>query len=211
MNERESFTLSKSRFEAFSDGVFAIAITLLILEIHLPVLRGGSGASSVREQLFALLGLWPSYLVYAASFATIGIMWINHHALFRYTERITHGVTVANLVLLGFISFLPFVTEALGTYGLTPVTVVAYGLVLTAIAWCYTLVFDQVLAAEEIPRHFRLWNLFGLLAYPIVTAIGFFFPLGGVVATVLLACFYMAPGNVASAAVRPRRVPEPMA
>ena len=94
--------LGKGRFEAFSDGVFVVAVTLLVLEVHLPATL--SPSPSEAEQWRSLVQIWPQYLVYAASFATIGIMWLNHHALFRYIERITHGMIVANLVLLLLIS-----------------------------------------------------------------------------------------------------------
>jgi uncharacterized membrane protein len=193
------FTLSKGRFEAFSDGVFAIAITLLILEVRLPPLKTGTEA----EQLRNLLGIWPSYLVYAASFATIGIMWINHHALFRYIERVTHAATIANLALLGLISFLPFLTQALGTYGLSPVTVVAYGMNFFAISIAYTVLLRCVTIAAGQKHSLRLWSMLGLLAYPLAALVGYFVPVAGVLAMVLLAVYYMLPANVASVAIRP--------
>ena len=92
------------RLEAFSDGVFAIAITLLILEIGVPhVPADGSLWRALRE-------LWPSYLSYAISFVIIGVMWINHHNLFRDIARVDHYLLVLNLLLLMSISFLPFPT-----------------------------------------------------------------------------------------------------
>jgi len=75
-----------SRLEAFSDGVFAIAITLLILEIKVPP------AGAPGELGPALARLWPSYLAFIASFATIGVMWINHHRLFALIERNDEGL-----------------------------------------------------------------------------------------------------------------------
>jgi len=190
------FTLSKGRFEAFSDGVFAIAITLLVLEIHLPTRV--SSVSSNTAQAHALLQLWPGYLVYVASFATIGIMWLNHHALFRRCERITHGIVIANLFLLMLISFLPFPTAVLGQFGISRTAVVYYGLVLIGIAFGYLFVHQQVLAAEGLPRRLTMWNVVGLLLYPVATIVGYFVPLGGIVLFVTLALFYMLPRNVQS-------------
>jgi uncharacterized membrane protein len=99
-----------ARIEAFSDGVFAIAITLLIIEIGVPHVEGDQSLAS------ALRHLWPSYLGYALSFITIGIMWMNHHHMFRDIERTDHWLIVLNVLLLMCISFLPFSTALLVAY-----------------------------------------------------------------------------------------------
>ena len=198
--DQPKFTLSKGRFEAFSDGVFAIAITLLVLEIHLPARV--SALSSNVAQAHALLQLWPGYLVYVASFATIGIMWLNHHALFRACERITHGIIIANLFLLMLISFLPFPTAVLGQFGISRTAVVYYGIVLIGIAFGYLFVHQQVLAAEGLPRRLTAWNIVGLSLYPVATILGYLVPLGGIILFVALALFYMLPRNVQSVAVK---------
>ena len=98
------------RIEAFSDGVFAIAITLLVLEIAVPHAKEGE---SLAE---ALRLLWPSYFAYALSFATIGIIWMNHHAMFRDIERHDHILLLLNLGLLLCIAFVPFPTAVLAAY-----------------------------------------------------------------------------------------------
>ena len=98
------------RLEAFSDGVFAIAITVLVLEIGVPHV-------AARESLpQALRHLWPSYFGYAVSFLTIGVMWINHHAMFKDIDRQDHVLLVLNLLLLMCISFLPFPTAVVAAY-----------------------------------------------------------------------------------------------
>jgi uncharacterized membrane protein len=98
------------RVEAFSDGVFSIAITLLVLEIQLPNL----GENPSPQTLIAALGsLWPSYIGYVVSFLTIGNAWINHHNLFRLVGRVSHGLLITNLLLLMAIGFLPFPTALL--------------------------------------------------------------------------------------------------
>ena len=94
--------METSRTEAFSDGVFAIAITLLILNVTLH--RSGSLGHD-------LLQLWPSYLAYAVSFVTIGIMWINHHTIYRHIERVDRIFLILNLMLLLCIAFVPFPTR----------------------------------------------------------------------------------------------------
>jgi uncharacterized membrane protein len=99
-----------ARLEAFSDGVFAIAITLLVIEIGVPhVDADQSLAHALRE-------LWPSYAGYAVSFITIGIMWANHHGMFKDIERTDHSVLMLNLVLLMCIAFVPFPTALVADY-----------------------------------------------------------------------------------------------
>ena len=99
-----------ARVEAFSDGVFAIAITLLIIEIGVPHVDDGRGLGHELRQL------WPSYFGYALSFITIGIMWSNHRGMFKDIERVDHMLVVSNLLLLMCISFIPFTTAVLAEY-----------------------------------------------------------------------------------------------
>jgi uncharacterized membrane protein len=101
---------STGRLEAFSDGVFAIAITLLVLEIGVPHVAPNE---SLPE---ALQHLWPSYFGYAVSFLTIGVMWVNHHAMFKDIDRQDHTLLILNLLLLMCISFLPFPTAVVAAY-----------------------------------------------------------------------------------------------
>jgi uncharacterized membrane protein len=98
------------RLEAFSDGVFAIAITLLVLEIRVPSAEQVATPSALLD---ALAALWPSYLGYVVSFVTVGIMWANHHNLFRHVASVDHWLLLANLLLLLGIGFVPFPTALL--------------------------------------------------------------------------------------------------
>ena len=101
--------MSLGRIEAFSDGVFAIAITLLVLEIHVPEEpKNGLGQ--------ALLDQWPAYASYVVSFFVIGIIWINHHAVFDHLARADRPLLFLNLLLLLFVAVLPFPTNLLATY-----------------------------------------------------------------------------------------------
>lgn len=120
--------MSKIRFEAFSDGVFAFAVTLLVLGIVLPQMRHPSDSGLTA----GLLGLWPNVLAYALSFAVIGIMWQNHHALFRRVERIDRHTVFINLLLLATTVFVPFATSTLGAYPMMHASTFLYGMVLTA-------------------------------------------------------------------------------
>ncbi|HEY2052719.1 MAG TPA: TMEM175 family protein [Solirubrobacterales bacterium] len=101
--------MSTNRLEAFSDGVFAIAITLLVLDIHVP--KPGSGHLGQE-----LLAQWPSYAAYVISFITIGIIWINHHAAFSRLRSVDHSILILNLLLLLSVGILPFTTSLMATY-----------------------------------------------------------------------------------------------
>jgi uncharacterized membrane protein len=189
-----NFNLTKGRLESFSDGVFAIAITLLVLEVHLPP---AGGALSAAQEAHNLLVIWPQYAVYFVSFATIGIMWMNHHALFKNVQRVTHGIVLTNLLLLSLISFLPFPTEVLAQYGITSVAIVYYGIVMSLISVGYSMVYQQVMAAHAGRGYgFRLWSIVGLTLYPLATLLGYFSPGAGLAGMALLALFYMHPKNV---------------
>ncbi|HEV2690401.1 MAG TPA: TMEM175 family protein [Bryobacteraceae bacterium] len=102
-----------NRMEAFSDGVFAIAITLLILEIHVPKLPETAGS----EELFSsMAGLWPSFLAFLLSFFAILIMWVSHHELIRMVRKVDYHLLFANGLLLLMVTFVPFPTAVLAQH-----------------------------------------------------------------------------------------------
>lgn len=101
--------MTPNRLEAFSDGVFAIAITLLVLDLKVP--EPGSGKLGHE-----LLENWPSYAAYAISFFTIGIIWINHHAAFSRLRAVDHSLLIWNLGLLMTVGILPFTTSLMAEY-----------------------------------------------------------------------------------------------
>jgi uncharacterized membrane protein len=119
-----------ARLETFSDGVFAIAATLLILEVHL------SGHGSVTH---GLLHAWPSYLAYAISFLTIGIIWVNHHSVLQQIGRVDRTFLFINVVFLMIVAFSPFPTRVLAEHlrhG-SKAAAFAYGLTFTLMAISY--------------------------------------------------------------------------
>ena len=118
------------RLETFSDGVFAIAATLLILDVRL------SGHGSVEHQL---VHAWPSYAAYAISFATLGIVWVNHHTVFAQLDRVDRTFLFINVLFLMVIAFSPFPTRVLAEHlreG-SKAAAFAYGLTYTTMAVCY--------------------------------------------------------------------------
>lgn len=197
-------SLGKGRFEAFSDGVFAIAITLLVLGFQPPDLRPLTDDGITR----GLLALWPQYLVYVASFATIGIMWVNHHALFGRLKEVPHGVVLMNLALLMIVSFLPFPTAVLGHFGLMRSPVIYYGLALIAVSLCFgALQYMVNLAPGERPsfidfvKRRNMWNTIGIVVYAAGIPIAYYSPLATIVLYALMALYYMLPIGVRAAAV----------
>jgi uncharacterized membrane protein len=121
---------STARLETFSDGVFAIAATLLILEISLP--HEGSVAHQLAHE-------WPSYAAYAISFLTLGIVWVNHHTVFTQIARVDRTFLFINVVFLMVIAFSPFPTRVLAEHlreG-SKAAAFAYGLTFTLMAVCY--------------------------------------------------------------------------
>jgi len=127
-------TNETARLETFSDGVFAIAITLLIIEVHVP-------AREHAETLgHELLRLWPSYIGYLTSFLTIGVMWINHHYVFELIDRVDRTMLLLNTLLLMLIAFVPFPTAVLAQFvetGGARSAAVLYGATLTLTAMTY--------------------------------------------------------------------------
>lgn len=101
--------MNTSRVEAFSDGVFAVAITLLVLQFIVPDVQSG-------KLLSALLGQWPQLVTYVASFLTVGVVWVNHHAFFRGLRAVDRTIQFINLVLLLAVVLVPYPTELLGRY-----------------------------------------------------------------------------------------------
>ncbi len=157
------------RVEAFSDGVFAIAITLLILEVKVPHGEAGHGP---EDLLGALLHLWPAYFAYVLSFVMIGIYWANHHYIFKLYRRTDHTLNLLNLLLLLAIAFLPFPTAVLGDHLLDPANrttaaaFYAFGLLLPAIPWAAAWFYgsrSKLIDERLAPRFLRRLNLqFGL-------------------------------------------------
>jgi uncharacterized membrane protein len=107
-------TKELGRIISFSDGVFAIAITLLVIGLRVPALPSHVANSELSRRL---LDEWPRVLSYAVSFAVIGLYWIGHHRFFGHIRRFDHRLILLNLAFLGLIAFLPFPTAVLGRYG----------------------------------------------------------------------------------------------
>jgi uncharacterized membrane protein len=130
--------MSKGRLEAFSDGVIAIIITIMVLELRVPH----------EADRAALQPLLPVFLAYVLSFANVGIYWNNHHHMFHLTDRISGGILWANLHLLFWLSLIPFTTGWMGENHFEPLPTAVYGVVLLACAIAYLILQTTIISAQ---------------------------------------------------------------
>ncbi len=130
--------MGKSRLEAFSDGVLAIIITIMVLELKIP---HGSGID-------VLVPMLPNFLSYVLSFVYVGIYWNNHHHLFHAARHVSGGVLWANLNLLFWLSLFPFATGWMGENHFAPVPTAAYGVVLFMAASAYYILQRCIMATD---------------------------------------------------------------
>ncbi len=188
--------MESTRAEAFSDGVFAIAITLLVLDLRVPVTSGLARS---------LLHAWPQYFAYVVSFLTIGIMWMNHHTILGHVARVDRPLLVLNLLLLMGVVVIPFptslVAESLQRGAGEAAAAVTYGLVMIAISagfaglWIYVTTHAEALGAplpkdtlrQSIPR----FTLGGAVYVAGTVIAAFWSPLAGLAIFGLLALYYL--------------------
>ena len=187
--------METGRVEAFSDGVFAIAITLLILAVGVDLERASGSLSHL------LLHLWPAYIAYIVSFVTVGIMWINHHDLFRHFAGADRILLLLNTLLLMSISFTPFSTRVVAEFAHTDsdrrAAALLYGINFTATAilffslWMYG--SRRLLRPDADPREvsgITRSYLPGAPLYATATLIAFASPVASLIMFAAIALFY---------------------
>lgn len=134
--------LAVDRLAALTDGVFAIAITLLSLDVAVPTIAGAGSGSDLIE---ALIDQWPSYLAYTVTFFLIGAYWINHHRMFNLLRGVNHTFLILNIFFLMAIAIIPFPNAFLAEYARDPelrgVAAAVYGLAMVALAAMFNLVW----------------------------------------------------------------------
>jgi len=194
--------MSTSRLEAFADGVFAIAATLLILNVDTQV---GSEAHGLGGRL---LHIWPSYVAYAVSFLTIGIIWVNHHALMHQIGRADRTFLLLTVGFLMVVAFIPFptrlVAEHLRTDG-ARAAALTYGITLTATAvmfqaiWFYGSLGRRLLREDADPRvvsGITRSYLPGPWIYLTATLIALASPVASIILFGAIAIFYVAESSL---------------
>ncbi len=197
--------MDSRRAESFSDGVFAVAITVLVFNL-LPIADKTAGTKGTLTLTARHLAhYWPAYLAYVVSFLTIGIMWLNHHTMMAQVTKVNRTVLVLNLFLLMGIVAIPFPTALVadhltGTDGQATVAAVTYGLVMIAISigfgslWVYLAAHQKELGARRRVRTPRLSTfrfVVGNAGYIVGTLIAFVAPVAALIIFALLAVYYL--------------------
>lgn len=187
---------SKGRLEAFSDGVIAVIITIMVLELKAPE----------GEALGDLLKLWPAFSIYLVSFVFVAIYWINHHNLLTLAPRATPVLIWANNLLLFFLSLIPFATAYVANTRLAPLPTMIYAGLQLLCGLGYALIFATIVAQRRddaafmiVARARGLKNLISLSAYALSVVVAAFSPMGAMAIFVVVALVYVVPGLFAKA------------
>ncbi len=181
--------MSKGRLEAFSDGVLAIVITIMVLELQPP-------HGSALEDLYPL---WPKFLSYVMSFAYIGIYWNNHHHLLHATHAVTGRVLWANMHLLFWLSIVPFGTAWMGENQFAPIPVAAYGAMLIMPAIAFSFLVRAIIAVPDQPRTLAeaigrdIKGYASILTYAVAVPIALYLPLASVAIYIAVAAMWIVP------------------
>lgn len=201
--ESRPFELGKNRIEALSDGVFAIAMTLLILEFRVPSLP--PDAPNV-EVVPALLNLWPKFVTYVVSFISLGVFWIGHHNMYHLIRRADRLLLWFNILFFMFVSFLPFSTSVLNAFMQTQVAPLFFGANITIIGWILFLQWTYAnsqpdMLAGFVTPEYRAVVKSRMLIVPIVTTLTMLIAFWSIEISLViylsLLPLYMLPGKLA--------------
>jgi uncharacterized membrane protein len=196
--------METGRLETFADGVFAIAATLLILNVRLIPTTGCAPLSC------QILHAWPSYVAYVVSFLTIGIIWVNHHNVMRQIARADRTFLMITVLFLMVVAFIPFPTQLVaehisGAFDDAQASTVTYGITLTMTAvlfnavWFYAARGNRLLHADADPRVVRGISrtfVFGPWTYAAITLVAAISPKLGAVGFALFALFWVIESSV---------------
>jgi uncharacterized membrane protein len=190
--------MDKSRTETFSDGIFAIAATLLVLDFHAPALG--------RPLASYLVHLWPSFVAYSISFLLIGLIWANHHSMFTHFSRVDRMLLFLNVCLLADVALLPFPTgllaQSLRSGSNLEAAAFFYGLTLTVggvffnAIWLYGARYKKLIltrTSKTFIHHTTQRFIIGPISYGLATVLSIFVPYLAIVCYVLLIIYYWLP------------------
>jgi uncharacterized membrane protein len=183
---------SKSRFEAFSDGVIAVIITIMVLELKAPE----------SAEVGDLLKLWPSFAIYLVSFVFVAVYWINHHSILTLATRITPGIIWANNILLFCLSLIPFATAYVANTNLGPLPTQVYGALQLACSAGFALTFNTIVDQRRDDSEFmrtlvarrRRKNWLSVGAYALAVVAATVSPLSALAIFVAVLVAYVVPG-----------------
>ncbi|KAM3095809.1 TMEM175 family protein [Phormidesmis sp. 146-12] len=201
VSTEEISLMSLSRFEAFSDGVFAIAMTLLVIEIKVPNLSQTTSSEAITE----MLHVGSHLLSYVTSFLVIGVIWLNHHALFHLLKRIDRAALAINLVLLMCIAFIPYSTALIGAYANLQPVVMFYGLSLMLTGLVYNTLWFYVVhqylwrhphTHRRFIRRASLWSVGYPVLYLLASLMSLVSTTLSLVLYILIPLFYLFPSAI---------------
>jgi len=187
--------------EMLTDGVFAIVMTLLVLEITVPQLSHSEVASKLPNQLFEL---WPVILSYAMSFILLGFFWIYHHDQFHYIKRVNRILVWITVFYLMIIAFIPFSTSLLGEYGDQQISVVIYGINIAMAAfgayvqWWYATRNHRLVDSDLDPVFIKIMSrrgLVGPIIYLIAIGISFISIQVSLILYIAIPLYYLVPAR----------------
>jgi uncharacterized membrane protein len=177
--------VSKSRLEALSDGVFAVVMTILVLQLGGVAISNAETATELEAALFAQ---WPTFVSYAISFLVVGVYWVSHHTYFTFIQDVDERQLWLNLLFLFCLSFIPFAADLIGEHPYFRAGAVLYGLDLTActgalyLNWQYAWNRGHVLvkdADRAVMKLFRSRTRRAAVAYLLATGVAWFSPITG--------------------------------
>lgn len=149
------------RFEQFSDGVFAIAITLLAIELHVPTFISTHIDAAMRE----LIPLIPNVLTFILSFVTIAIFWVNHHQLTKHLTTVSRRILWGNVLFLMFLTLIPFATSVVSKNPAHPLAMISYSLIMLGSSVSFSMVRFMIHNGGGSPIHLKGRGLIGPLFY----------------------------------------------
>ncbi len=187
--------MNKNRIEAFSDGVIAIIITVMVFDLKIPEVAAGF---SEKDLWLSLLDLLPKLGAYTMSFVVLGIMWLNHHMMFDQVRHSTSRLVWCNNHLLFWMSLIPLPTAFLASHPLMPQACMFYGIVLGGSALAFTLLRSYAAVAELMPHHRRYHssNLIATAAYFSSAPLAFISPYLSYLIFIAIPVWYFLPDKL---------------
>jgi uncharacterized membrane protein len=200
-----TFEIGKNRIEALSDGIFAIVMTLLILELRVPSLA--SSAPNV-EVAPALLALWPKFVTYGVTFVSLGFFWVGHHIMYHAIRRADRTLLWLNIFFFMFVSLLPFSTSVLNAFSEAFIAPLFFGANLSVIGWLLFFQWQYAnsqpdMLANFVTTQYRTTMRSRMLIVPVATTLTVFICFWSVgislAVYLLLLPLYMLPGKLPGA------------
>ena len=211
--------LSKGRVEALTDGIFATVMTVLVLSLSAPVITGALTTSELSSEVtVSIQGLIPDIIGYIISFLLLGVMWVSHHAVFNYLQRMNRSLLWLNMIFLLTIGFVPFSTALLGRYPQIQIPVIIYGvnilgisISMQALLWYILrkkMLVEDLGGETVLKRIINRWR-WGAFIYAGAIVLSFVNPIISVVIYGLALIYYVLTSSVGSILKAPAHDPQP--